>query len=99
MEIWLRKQISWFVQTCSGRERSFPPLAIPGTPTGQEKSFSSLMAAVAPTWAFSLWLRPVYRLYTVPEVLMSSSENIPEPQLLLILKFSYLSNFSFLQDT
>lgn len=53
LEIWLRKQIPWFVQTCSGTGRIFPPLAIPGTRISQEKPFRSPMAAVTPTWAFS----------------------------------------------
>lgn len=45
-----------------------------------------------------LWLKPVHRLLTVRKVLASSGENIPEPRLLLVLKFSISSNFIFLQD-
>lgn len=52
LEIWLKKQMPWFGQTCGGRSRSFPPLAISRTPVSHERPCSSPVAAVTPTWAF-----------------------------------------------
>lgn len=78
---------------------SFPPLAIPGTPIVRKSpSAHPWLLWLLPGLSL-LWLRPVYRLYTVLEVLVRSGEKMPEPWLLLVLKFSISSNFIFLQNT
>lgn len=98
LEIWLRKRMPWCVQTCSGRGRTAPPLAIPGTRLRKSPSAHPWLLGLPPGLSL-VWLRPAYRLYTVPEVLVSSGESASEPWLLLVLKFSISSNFIFLQDT
>lgn len=99
LEIWLRKQILWFVQTCSRRGRIFPPLAIPGPQSVRKNPPAHPWLLWLLPGLSLVWLRPGYRLYTMSEILVSSGENTPEPWLLLVLKFSISSNFIFLQDT
>lgn len=78
----------------------FSPLAIPATPGSQEKPFSSHMAAVTPTGAFLALAKVSVEIFHGTRVLRNSRQNMPHPQLLLVLKFSSLSNFfNFFQDT
>lgn len=98
LEIWLRKRMPWCVRTCSGRRRTSPPLAIPGTRLRKSPSAHPGLLGLPPGLPLA-WLRPAHRLYTVPGVLVSSGESTSEPWLLLVFKFSISSNFIFLQDT
>lgn len=98
LEIWLRKQIPWFVQTCIRRESS-PPLAIPGTPVSQEKPFGSPMAALTPTWALCSVAKASVQTAQCQKFSSAQVRTYLNLRLLLVLKFSISSNFIFLQDT
>lgn len=80
------KRMPWCVQTCSGRGRTSHLWLFLGPRLRKSPSAHPWLLGLPPGLSLA-WLRPAYRLYTVPEVLVSSGESMSEPWLLLVLKF------------